>query len=81
MATTAATAPTSLLSAAPKNQLAQLKQHTTAIADTGNFRELAQFAPQDATINPSLILKAVQQAEYAPLLALSSGRCADGAWR
>jgi transaldolase len=51
------------------NQLAQLKQHTTVVADTGNFKQLAQFAPQDATTNPSLILKAVQQPEYAPLLA------------
>jgi transaldolase len=51
------------------DQLSQLKQHTTVVADTGNFRQLAQFAPQDATTNPSLILKAVQQPEYAPLLA------------
>ena len=39
------------------------------VADTGDFRQLAQFAPQDATTNPSLILKAVQKPEYAPLLA------------
>ncbi len=51
------------------NQLDQLKQHTTVVADTGNFRQLAQFTPRDATTNPSLILKAVQQPEYAPLLA------------
>ena len=50
------------------NQLDQLKQYTTVVADTGNFRELARYAPRDATTNPSLILKAVQQAEYAPLL-------------
>ncbi len=50
-------------------QLDQLKQSTTVVADTGNFKQLAQFAPRDATTNPSLILKAVQQAEYAPLLA------------
>ncbi len=50
------------------NQLEQLKQHTTVVADTGNFLQLAQFAPRDATTNPSLILKAVQQPEYAPLL-------------
>jgi transaldolase len=50
------------------NQLEQLKQYTTVVADTGNFRELAQFAPRDATTNPSLILKAVQQPDYAPLL-------------
>ena len=51
------------------NQLDQLKAHTVVVADTGNFKQLAQFAPRDATTNPSLILKAVQQAEYAPLLA------------
>ena len=51
------------------NQLDQLRQFTTVVADTGNFRQLAQFAPRDATTNPSLILKAVQQPEYAPLLA------------
>ena len=50
------------------NQLDQLKAFTTVVADTGNFKQLAQFAPQDATTNPSLILKAVQQPEYAPLL-------------
>jgi transaldolase len=51
------------------NQLDQLKQHTTVVADTGNFHQLAAFAPRDATTNPSLILKAVQQPDYAPLLA------------
>jgi len=51
------------------HQLDQLKQFTTVVADTGNFRQLAQFAPRDATTNPSLILKAVQQPDYAPLLA------------
>jgi len=51
------------------NQLEQLRQYTTVVADTGNFKQLAAFAPRDATTNPSLILKAVQQPEYAPLLA------------
>jgi len=51
------------------NQLDQLKQFTTVVADTGNFLQLAQYAPRDATTNPSLILKAVQQPDYAPLLA------------
>jgi transaldolase len=51
------------------NQLDQLKSHTTVVADTGNFLQLAQFAPRDATTNPSLILKAVQHADYAPLLS------------
>lgn len=51
------------------NQLDQLKQYTTVVADTGNFKQLGAFAPRDATTNPSLILKAVQQPDYAPLLA------------
>ena len=51
------------------NQLEQLRQYTTVVADTGSFRQLAQFSPRDATTNPSLILKAVQQPDYAPLLA------------
>lgn len=51
------------------SQLDQLKAFTTVVADTGDFKQLAQFAPQDATTNPSLILKAVQKADYAPLLA------------
>ena len=50
------------------NQLDALKQFTTVVADTGDFKQLAQFKPQDATTNPSLILKAVQKPEYAPLL-------------
>ncbi|MBX3655619.1 MAG: transaldolase [Ramlibacter sp.] len=50
------------------NQLDALKQFTTVVADTGDFRQLAQFQPQDATTNPSLILKAVQKPDYQPLL-------------
>lgn len=50
------------------NQLDQLKRYTTVVADSGDFRQLAQYAPRDATTNPSLILKAVQKPDYAPLL-------------
>ena len=50
------------------NQLDQIKRFTTVVADTGQFNQLRSFAPRDATTNPSLILKAVQQPEYAPLL-------------
>lgn len=50
------------------NQLDALKQFTTVVADTGDFHQIAQFKPRDATTNPSLILKAVQKSEYAPLL-------------
>ena len=50
------------------NQLEQLKQYTTIVADTGDFQSIKAYAPQDATTNPSLILKAVQKAEYRHLL-------------
>lgn len=50
------------------NQLEQLKQYTTIVADTGDFQSMKAFAPRDATTNPSLILKAVQKDEYKPML-------------
>lgn len=56
------------------NQLQALKSMTTVVADTGDFHELARFAPQDATTNPSLILKAVQKSDYAPLLQANKAR-------
>lgn len=51
------------------NQLDQLKQFTTVVADSGDFATLRQYAPQDATTNPSLILKAAQMPEYASVVA------------
>ena len=50
------------------NQLEQLKQFTTVVADTGDFQSIKAYTPRDATTNPSLILKAVQKPEYRPLL-------------
>jgi transaldolase len=50
------------------NTLEQLKQHTTVVADTGDFQSIQRYQPQDATTNPSLILKAAQQSAYRPLL-------------
>ena len=50
------------------NQLDALKQFTTVVADTGDFKQMSQFLPQDATTNPSLILKAVQKTDYQHLL-------------
>jgi len=50
------------------NQLETLKQFTTVVADTGDFKQLDAYKPQDATTNPSLILKAVQKPDYQPLL-------------
>ncbi|KNH10054.1 Transaldolase [Candidatus Burkholderia brachyanthoides] len=48
--------------------LDQIKQYTTVVADTGDFQQFIEFKPQEATTNPSLILKAVQKDNYKPLL-------------
>ncbi|GAA4332735.1 transaldolase [Pigmentiphaga soli] len=50
------------------SQLESLRQHTTVVADTGDFEAMRAFRPTDATTNPSLILKAVQKDAYRPLL-------------
>jgi len=50
------------------NQLDQLRKFTTVVADTGDFAALKQYAPQDATTNPSLIFKAAQMPEYRYLM-------------
>jgi transaldolase len=49
-------------------QLDQLKQFTTVVADSGDFATLKQYAPQDATTNPSLIFKAAQMPDYQFLM-------------
>ena len=50
------------------SELDALKAYTTVVADTGDFQQIAQYQPQDATTNPSLILKAAQKPEYAQLV-------------
>jgi len=50
------------------SQLEQLKKFTTVVADTGDFERMQAFQPQDATTNPSLILKAAQQSNYQDLV-------------
>jgi transaldolase len=54
-----------------KNKLEQLKAVTTVVADTGDIEAIAKYKPQDATTNPSLILKAAQIEDYAPLIQQS----------
>ncbi|MBL1378568.1 transaldolase [Zobellella iuensis] len=51
------------------DKLTQLRKLTTVVADTGDIDAIRKYQPQDATTNPSLILKAAQIPEYAPLLA------------
>ncbi|CAN1533339.1 MipB Transaldolase [Burkholderiaceae bacterium] len=48
--------------------LESLRQYTTVVADTGDFESMKRYQPTDATTNPSLILKAVQQDAYRPML-------------
>ncbi|RBW47971.1 transaldolase [Psychromonas sp. B3M02] len=50
------------------NKLEQLKKLTVVVADTGDIQAIQKYQPQDATTNPSLILKAAQLTDYAPLM-------------
>ncbi len=62
-----------------KSQLDQLKEFTTVVADTGDFLQLEQYRPQDATTNPSLILKAIEMPQYQEILdAAVSENSGDG---
>ena len=51
-----------------KSKLTQLKEMTTVVADTGDFDAIAQYSPEDATTNPSLLLKAAQMPAYRGLV-------------
>ena len=51
------------------SKLDQLKTMTTVVADTGDIQAIKQWQPQDATTNPSLLLKAASMSQYQPLLA------------
>jgi transaldolase len=59
------------------NQLEGLKRHSVIVADTGDIDSIARFRPQDATTNPSLILKAAQDARYRPLVDQAIAAAAD----
>ncbi|MGL5599189.1 MAG: transaldolase family protein, partial [Aeromonas sp.] len=50
------------------DKLTQLKALTTVVADTGDIEAIKRYQPIDATTNPSLILKAAEIPEYAPLI-------------
>jgi transaldolase len=51
------------------NQLEQLRKFTRIVADTGDFALIKEYAPEDATTNPTLILKAAQKPDYQALVA------------
>jgi transaldolase len=50
------------------SQLEQLKRMTKVVSDTGDYAMIKKYAPQDATTNPSLILKAAEKPEYSALV-------------
>lgn len=50
------------------SKLDQLKAMTDVVADTGDIEAIKRFHPQDATTNPSLLLKAAALPHYAELL-------------
>jgi transaldolase len=50
------------------SKLDQLREVTTVVADTGDIEAMERFKPEDATTNPSLLLKAAQLPQYKPLL-------------
>src|SRR5690348_4109614 len=50
------------------NNLESLRKYTTVVADTGDFEAIAKYKPQDATTNPSLLLKVAQMKQYRPLV-------------
>ncbi len=62
------------------DQLSALKQHSVVVADTGDFASMRKYQPRDATTNPSLLLKAAAQPEYAPLVekTLADARASSG---
>lgn len=61
------------------NQLEQLKALTTVVADTGDFESMKAFTPQDATTNPSLILKAAASGSYDALVDQAIAEAGEGA--
>ena len=54
------------------NQFEALSQYTKIVIDTGDFNKIMDLSPQEATTNPSLILKAMKNPEYAYILKSES---------
>lgn len=50
------------------NKLQQLREMTVVVADTGELPAIEEYKPQDATTNPSLLLKVAQDSNYAPII-------------
>ncbi len=59
------------------NKLEQLKKMTVVVADTGDIEAIEQYQPQDATTNPSLLLKAAALPHYQPLMVAAKAWAAQ----
>jgi transaldolase len=62
------------------SQLDELKKYTVVVADTGDIDSIKQFSPEDATTNPSLVLKAAQLPQYKYLIdeAINTAKAQGG---
>lgn len=58
--------------------LTELKKYTIVVADTGDIEAIAKHKPQDATTNPSLLLKAAQQEQYSHLVDDALSKAGNG---
>lgn len=54
-----------------KSELQQLKDHSTVVADTGEFNLIEKYKPMDSTTNPTLILQASEKPEFQDMIKKS----------
>ena len=59
------------------NKLDQLREMTVVVADTGDLAAIKEYKPQDATTNPSLLLKVAQDVDYAHYLDQALAESSD----
>ena len=59
------------------NKLAQLKEYSDVVADTGDIEAIKRYEPLDATTNPSLLYKAAQLEQYQPLVKSVLAKSSD----
>ena len=59
------------------NKLDQLREMTVVVADTGDLAAIQEYKPQDATTNPSLLLKVAQDSDYSHFMDESLAEASD----
>lgn len=63
------------------SQLETLRQYSTVVADSGEINAIKEHRPQDATTNPSLLLKAAEEPQYRELVQRAIDDCKRHAGR